>query len=31
MPELTMAWVERLIEAVPEIVRRDGAKRADRR
>ena len=31
MPELTVAWVERLIEAVAEIVRRHGAKRADRR
>ena len=31
MPELTVAWVERLIEAVAEIVRRHGAKRTDRR
>jgi len=31
MPEITVAWVERLIEAVAEIVRRYGAKRADRR
>ena len=31
MPELTVAWVERLIEAVAEIVRRHGAKRADGR
>ena len=31
MPELTMTWVERLIEAVAEIVRRHGAKRADGR
>ena len=31
MPELAVAWVERLIEAVAEIVRRHGAKRADGR
>ena len=31
MPELTVARVERLIEAVAEIVRRHGAKRTDRR
>ena len=29
MPELAVAWVERLIEAVPEIVRRHGAEGAD--
>jgi hypothetical protein len=31
MPELTVAWVERLIEAIAEVVRRHGAKRADGR
>src|SRR5690242_7103979 len=31
MPELTVAWVERLIEAVEEIVRGHGAERADGR
>ena len=31
MPELTVARVERLIEAVAEIVRRYGAKRTDGR
>ncbi len=31
MPELTVAWIERLIEAVAEIVRRHRAKRADGR
>ena len=31
MPELTVAWVERLIEAVAEVVRRHGAKCPDRR
>ena len=29
MPEFTVTWVERLIEAVAEIVRRHGAEGAD--